>query len=142
METEAAARPPSQRGNVQTMATAVTVTANSVNGADVSCDFSGGDVIDDAIWVHDASSTTVTFTLVDNTGQNVQFDTGNPFGNQKGHCPPYPGSPKKPCSLQNPPAPTGSSFTMSIAPTNGKAVTHYRLNFTNGRTCDPIIIHD
>lgn len=122
--------------------TMVTVTAKSVNGTDVDCDFSGSDVTDNAIFVSDAANTTITFNLTDNTGQNVQFDTGNPFGNQKGHCPNTAGGPKKPCSLQNPPRPTGSSFTMSVEPTNGRAVSYYRLNFTNGLSCDPIIIHE
>ena len=122
--------------------TVVTVTAKSVNGTDVNCDFSGTDVTDNAIFVSEAANTTVTFNLTDNTGQSVQFDTSNPFGNQKGHCPKTAGAPKKPCGLQNPPAPTGSSFTMTVDPTNGRAVSYYRLNFTNGLSCDPIIIHE
>jgi hypothetical protein len=142
METEAPAPPQSHHGNPRAAATAVTVTAKAVTGKDVDCDFNGTDVTNNAIFVDDQASTTVTFNLVDNTGQNVQFDTSNPFGNQSGHCPKNAGSPKKPCGLQNPPAPTSTSFTMSVDPTNGRAVSYYRLNFTNGLSCDPIIIHD
>ena len=120
----------------------VTVTAIAVNGNDVQCNFSGANVTDNAVFVADTANTDITFNLVDNTGQGVQFDTTNPFGNQKGHCPTGPGSPKSPLSLESSPAPTATSFTMGAAPTNGKAVSYYRLNFTNGLSCDPIIIHD
>lgn len=142
METEAKPRTESDRCSPQLLTTAVTVTAKSVSGADVDCDFSGAEVTDNAVFVNDTADTTITFNLVDNTGQNVQFDTSNPFGNQSGHCPKGAGSPKKPCSLQGTPAPTGTSFTMGVAPTNGRSVSYYRLNFTRGLSCDPIIIHD
>ena len=85
METEAPAPPQSHHGNPRAAATAVTVTAKAVTGKDVDCDFNGTDVTNNAIFVDDQASTTVTFNLVDNTGQNVQFDTSNPFGNQSGH---------------------------------------------------------
>jgi hypothetical protein len=126
----------------QLVSTSVTVTANSVTGQDVDCDFSGGAVTDNAIFVDEASDTTITFNLVDNTGQNVQFDTRNPFGSQNGRCPKGAGNPKKPCSLKSPPAPSATSFAMGVEATNGRAVSYYRLNFTNGRSCDPIIIHE
>lgn len=134
---------PALHANPRNSTTSVTVTANQVlNGTDVECDFSGPGIHDNAIFVDDAASTTLAFTLVDNTGQNLQFDTSNPFNNQSGHCPKNAGNPKKPCGLENPPAPTGSSFTMKIDPTNGRAVSYYRLNFQGGLSCDPIIVHD
>jgi hypothetical protein len=142
METVTPAPAQSHREDPKLTATSVTVTANSVTGTDVNCDFTGGDVVDNALFVDDSATTTIAFTLVDKTGQNVQFDTANPFNNQSGHCPRTAGSPKKPCGLQNPPAPTGTSFTMTVDPTNGRAISYYRLNFQNGLSCDPIIVHD
>ena len=122
--------------------TDVTVTAISVTGSSVECEISGVAVTDNAIFVDEKADTTINFTLDDNTGQNVQFDTTNPFGNQHGHCPKSGAKPKPPCSLANPPAPTTTSFTIAVAPTPGRAVSYYVLNFEGGLSCDPIIIHD
>lgn len=124
------------------MTMAVTVTAKSATGTAVDCDFSGAGVIDNAIFVDKDADTTIAFSLVDNSGQGLQFDTNNPFGNQHGHCPKPGTGPKPPCSLLNPPVPTGTSFTISVRATTGRAVNYYLLNFTRGFYCDPIIIHD
>ena len=119
----------------------VTVTVTSVNENVVDCDISGGLATDNAIFVSQSADTEITFTLEDPTGHNLTFDTANPFANQNNRCPmKSTAKPKPPCKLGS--NSTGNCFTMSIGPTNGKAVTYYRLNFAGGPYCDPIIIHD
>lgn len=121
----------------------VTVTATAVNGAEVDCTVTGEVATNNAVFVSQSVASEITFDLVDQTSQSVKFDTNNPFGSQNNNCPkanPQP-KPKPPCSLGSP-APTENCFTMSIAPTNGRAVSYYRLNFQNGLSSDPIIIHE
>ena len=119
----------------------VTVTAKKVTDPDVECDFEGAIVSDNAVFVSYMLDTDITFTLVDQTGQNLAFDTRNPFGSQNNRCPKENALPKRPCSVGSP-RPTANRFTMCIEPTTRRAVSYFRLNFTNGLSCDPIIIHE
>lgn len=130
-----------RRSRTPLLSTDVTVTAKKVTGADVDCDFSGVVVTDNALFVSYMVDTDITFTLVDQTGKNVAFDTNNPFGSQNNKCPKEGASPKRPCSVGTPRA-TANRFTMCIEPTYARAVSYYRLNFANGLSCDPIIIHE
>ena len=130
-----------RRHRVPLLSADVTVTAKNVIGTDVECDFGGAIVSDNAVFVSYMLDTDITFTLVDETGKNLAFDTRNPFGSQNNRCPKEKASPKRPCSVGSP-RPTANKFTMCIEPTNGRAVSYFRLNFTNGFSCDPIIIHE
>ena len=130
-----------KRHRAPLLTTDVTVTAKKVTGTDVACDFSGAVVTDNAVFVSYTVNTDITFTLVDQTGKSVTFDTSNPFGSQNNRCPKEGASPKKPCSVGTPAA-KSKKFTMCIEATNARAVSYFRLNFTNGLSCDPIIIHE
>ena len=130
-----------KRHRAPLLTTDVTVTATKVTGTDVACDFSGAVVTDNADSSPTPSTQTSLSTLVDQTGKSVTFDTSNPFGSQNNRCPKEGASPKKPCSVGTPAA-KSKKFTMCIEATNARAVSYFRLNFTNGLSCDPIIIHE
>jgi|SRR6478609_7129341 len=119
----------------------VSVTPQSTNGTEVVCNFSGGAVTDDAIFLGLNEPYDLTFNLVNGPGGAYTFDTNNtPFCNQSNHCP-APNAPiKKPYSLN--PTPTANSITVHVDPVPSRSVTHYRLNFSGGYSCDPIIVHD
>jgi hypothetical protein len=118
----------------------VTVTPQATNGTEVVCNFSGSAVTDDAIFLNKNEPYDLTFNLVNGPGGSYAFSTSTPFCNQSNHCP-APNAPiKSPYSLnQNP---TANSISVHVDPVPSRAVTHYRLNFNGGYSCDPIIIHD
>ncbi len=121
--------------------TNVTVTPVSMNGKSVECDISGPDVVDDAIFLGLDQGYDLTFQLVSGPGGSLTFDQNKPFCNQSGKCPPElpGGSAHHPYSVT---ANSATSITVHCSPVNSKAVAHYRLNFADGSSCDPIIIHD
>lgn len=129
-----------RRHRAPLLAADVIVITKKVTGTDVQCDFEGAIVSNNAIFVSYMLDTDITFELVDKTGL-IEFDTNNPFGNQNNRCPKTKASPKPPCSVGSP-RPAANRFTMRVDQTGRKAVTYYRLNFTNGLSCDPIIIHE
>lgn len=122
-------------------ATSVTVKPASVNGKTVECDITGPDVTDDAIFLGLNQGYDLTFQLVSGPGGSLAFHPNKPFCNQSGKCPPeLPGGSAHP--PYNVTAKSPTSITVHCSPVNSKAVAHYRLNFADGSSCDPIIIHD
>jgi len=119
--------------------TTIEVEPVSVNGKAVECKITGDDVADDAIFLGLNQGYDLTFKLV-NAGSLV-FHQAKPFCNQKGKCPPElpGGSAHNPYSV-TPISPT--SIAVHCSPVNLRQVAHYRLNFDDGSSCDPIIIHD
>lgn len=84
----------------------------------------------------------ITFVLgPGNVPEVTSFDSKKPFCNQPNNCPPkLPGGTiQKPCTLS---ANLGTSITIHIDASKNKCVTYYRLNFNDGYTWDPIIIHE
>jgi len=126
---------------VAVTSTTVTVTPQSVNGNEVDCSISGSDVSDDAIFLDHSHGYDITIKLKSGPGGSYNFHPTKPFCNQKGKCPPeLPGG-----SAHNPFSVTpidATSILVHCDPVPGKGVAHYRLNFDNGMSCDPIIIHD
>ena len=120
---------------------AITVTPQVTNGTDVECDFSGRAVTDDAIFLNLNESSDITFTMATGPGGSYSFDSGKPFCNQSKHCPPKlpAGSAHGPYSVRSN---NGNSITVHVDPVPARAVSHYRLNFNGGCSCDPIIVHD
>lgn len=130
-------------GKKMTAPTGVVVTVRptgAASGGEQACDIdSPGNALNNAIFLDKATAYDVTFQLQGNPG--FGFDTNNPFSNQNSRCPRNAGPVRAPCALKNPPAPTANSFTITVSPT-AKGVTYYRLNFDNGTSCDPVIIHE
>jgi hypothetical protein len=121
----------------EAMLVSFTVTPVAVNGKDVECAIGGPNVIDEAIFLDLDQGYDLTFELVSDT---YSFDPKQPFCNQSGRCPPAKGgSAHSPYSVTSKSA---TSITVHCDPVQSKAVSHYRLNFANDFTCDPIIIHD
>jgi hypothetical protein len=124
--------------NLMTMT--VTVTPQATNGTEVDCNFSGTGVEDDTIWLDLNQGYDITFNLVNGPGGSYSFDTSTPFCNQSNRCPSANAPIKKPYSLK--PNPTANSITVHVDEFKSRAITHYRLNFAGGFSCDPIIVHD
>ena len=125
------------------MITTVTITPTAVNGTDVDCEISGADVVDGAIFLNKDDTYDLTFQLQGGGGVGVaEFDHSNPFANRNAQCPGANAKPQPPCAVTvNPGAPQYDSFTVRVSPTGNKGVTHYRMNFADGLSCDPIMIH-
>lgn len=119
----------------------VTVTPVYVDGKNVTCIPCGGCVEADAILVPQNGSVDITFELEDGPGGTYDFHSEKPFTNQMGQCPPPlpAGTVTVPFSLTSCGA---KAITVHSEPTNGKAHSFYRLNFQDGYTWDPVIIHD
>jgi hypothetical protein len=131
------------------MATQINVTVTPGNpkaNKDVPCQLQVAPpqyLVDDAIWLDPGQAYDITFNLVGGVARTwSQQGSGEnpPFCNTKGQCPDTsvgaqygftvtPGGPNK--ITVNVPS-QGQSGT--------RAVQHYRMNFDNGYTCDPIII--
>ena len=125
-------------------ATTVTVRPTGTTAPDVECDISGPDVTDDAVFLNNVDTYDITFLLRGGGGANPsQFDPANPFANRNAKCPGGKATPQPPCVVTVPPAaPAYDSFTVQVSPTGNRGVSHYRLNFPGGLSCDPIIIHE
>jgi hypothetical protein len=122
-------------------ATTVTVKPLSVNGNDVECDILGPDVTDDAIFLQQNQDYDITIKLVPGPAGSYKFHQTKPFCNRNAKCPPAlpGGNALPPFSAQRV---SDTELLISAAKVNGRAVAHYRLNFDNGQTCDPVIIHE
>lgn len=105
---------------------------------ELECDITGHKdyVVDDAVMLpHDKD-----FKLVFELDQNAQvkWDRNNPFGAKTGKCPPTNAqahSHIKKTSVND------RTLEVEARAPNKRSVVHYRLNFDDGSTCDPIIIH-
>lgn len=113
----------------------INVTPRDACGHDVECDIAGHDVIDDAIILAKERTFQINFNL---QGPK-QWDKANPFNARSGKCP-----------RQDAPAHgqydvvacTDKKLTIEARAPGRKSIVHYRLNFADGTTCDPIIIRD
>jgi hypothetical protein len=115
----------------------VAVTPRAKQGNDVDCDISGGNVVNNAIWLPPGDDYDVTFTLVPDGGIGVTGWAPSPFANRNGKCPKAAGL-NPPCSgFKLDPA---GNPVINVDGRSGKAVVHYRLDFNGNGTCDPIII--
>ena len=97
----------------------ITVSPSAGTG-EVECDIAGQEVMDDASW-----------------------DQNDPFCARPGKCP-RPGHPTHPHMGVKAGSITAKAFTVQAREEHPpkRRVFHYRLNFADGRTCDPIIIRD
>lgn len=119
------------------MAVGITVTPKKV-GNDVECDISGQYVVDDAIILSMDRTYKIDFVLDDDSDWCWNVD--DPFCAKIGKCPPV-GSPQHGL-MRVTGTPTPKRFSVDARETGAKRIFHYRLNFANGETCDPIIIRD
>ena len=118
----------------------VTVTPVGVTGTDVDCDFAGApEVISNALFLDRTDDFDVTFQLVPAHGVSA-FAALRPFCNQPNRCPRPPGGNAVPPFRLT--ANTGNTITVHVGSGGPKRVSHFRLDFNNNLTCDPIIIHD
>jgi hypothetical protein len=104
------------------------------------CDINGGaEVVDEAICLKNGTYQ-INFTL----DQNCQWswDSSRPFQVNPGKCPRENHPADHPhFEVVDPVSP--KSFTVEArSPGNNKRIFHYRLNFENGDTYDPIIIRE
>lgn len=114
----------------------INVTVTPHDTTPLTCTISGTDVHDGAIFVPASEDCRIIFDLAAGASRNF---SSKPFCAQAQKCPPQ-GAPSQLPILGTP---TATQFTVD-APrsTAGKRVFQYRLNFTGGRTFDPIIIRD
>jgi hypothetical protein len=119
------------------------------DGNEIECDITGGsNVVDDAIKLPKGSGYLIDFVLDDNTGTyewapivTTGPNKSTPFVARNSKCP------KAGKSVNGSYAPqsvVGTTLTVAApaTPQGRDEIIHYRLNFTNGETCDPIIIRD
>jgi hypothetical protein len=102
----------------------------------IECDIKGGDeVVDEAIWLDRNNDYEVSFTI--KGGPEWALDENKPFMCGPGKCPPptAQGSALRVGNIQS------HAFTVEV-PKGPRNIFHYRLNFENGGTYDPIIIRD
>lgn len=120
----------------------ITVAPGSACGSDneIECDISGSGVHDDAIFLPKDGDYEITFNL-DRAAQ-VDWDQ-DPFCAQLKKCP-RPGTGSHGLMKVKQGSVTAKSFVVEAkaGPTPARRVFHYRLNFSDGSTCDPIIIRD
>lgn len=119
------------------------------DGNEIECDITGGsNVVDDAIKLPKGNGYLIEFVLHDPTSTyqwapivTTGPDKSTPFVARNGKCPKE-GKPKN--SNYAPQSIAGTTLTVAAPATpHGRDETiHYRLNFANGDTCDPIIIRD
>lgn len=120
------------------LAAEINVTPTThLKGDDVECDIDGRKVHDDAIRLGRDDDYTLTFTL-DPQGA-YKWAAQDAFVARNGKCP-------------RAGAPSNGRYqivdrqdyvlTVEARGNGNREVIHYRLNFDNGKTCDPIIIRD
>ena len=119
----------------------VTVTPGNPNpNKDVPCNLHVAPpqyLVDDAIWLDPTQDYNITFNLPGGGQRTWDTTGGSPFCNQKGQCP------SMTAGTQNGFSVTGKgpyAMTVYVPSQGGRGVQHYRMNFDNGYTCDPIIV--
>lgn len=122
-------------GSAQTV---VVVTPGLPNGKEVPVQLSGSCANGDQVTLQPNQDYDITFQL---TGANgvKSWNSNNPFGNQTG------GSCPQPTQGANPPFSVGSggsptSITVHMTGQASGYTTHFRLNFNDSFTSDPIIV--
>lgn len=120
----------------------VDVKPITMGGTERDCEMSGSIAADDGVFVPRDTDFDITFRLVpSDDGTMLSFHGEKPFCNQKKRCPPeLPGGNASAPFTVTPNGP--HSITVRSAPVRGKGISHFRLNFTDGTSYDPIIIHD
>ena len=93
-------------------------------------------LIDDAIWLDPTQDYSLTFNLPGG-GPRTWDVAGQPFCNMKGQCPGQNGTTQNGFNVTNK---GPNAITVYVPAQGGKAVQHYRMNFDNGYSCDPIIV--
>lgn len=127
---------------------AVTVTPTSIvpsGSKNVQCDL-GSPAIGNGLFLSKDADFDITFTLAPGSVPEVtRFASAKPFCNQPKNCPPkLPGGKvQKPCTVTDDGSGNGgASIIIHVAASGQKGLTYYRLNFNDGYTWDPIIIHE
>lgn len=120
-----------------TIDVSVKPTGVAVNGNEVECDLKGAEVTDDAIFLPQSGDYDINFKL-DAAGA-ASWDTNDPFCAKNGKCPPPKAAAHGQVTLKSVSAKT---LTVTAKAPGQRNVVHYRLNFADGTTCDPIIIRD
>jgi hypothetical protein len=106
-----------------------------IRGNEVECDLEGRDVEDDAIFLERDRTFVINFNL-DPHGPD-SWDEENPFSARTGKCP-RPDA--EPHGLMRVTDVSPKQLTVTAGPVRRRSVIHYRLNFADDTTCDPIII--
>ena len=81
----------------------------------------------------------INFVLQPGQVPGLQFDANDPFCADANNCP-VPGDNNAQYSSPRV-DPAGTKLTIDADPSPPRNAVHYRLNFTNGTYCDPIIIN-
>lgn len=117
----------------------VTVTPIGVTGHEVDCELDGPAeyMIDNALCLPNTADYEITFQLVPAHGVTA-FASRRPFCNQRNRCPPPTGGNAAPPYrlIDN----NGAAITVHLEPVR-KGLSHFRLKFNDGLSCDPIIIN-
>lgn len=117
----------------------VTVTPGNPNGNAVPCQLHVAPpqyLVDGAIWLDPAQDYNIMFNIV--AGNPRTWDVaGQPFCNMKGQCPAAAGGTQNGFNVT---AKGPNAITVYVPAQGSRAVQHYRMNFDNGYSCDPIIV--
>lgn len=131
------------------MRTIVSVEPISRIGNDVQCKITGEHVKDSTpplppktrvIELPLDEGNTIIFDLAPGQGPNLYFHPQKPFYSQKTRCPPeYPAGNENRPYLVDHAASEPTQITVRGSAVKVPLVTYYRLNFSDGSSCDPII---
>lgn len=126
-------------GNSSTStATHVAVAPQLPNGKDVPVQFSGPCANGEQITLQADQDYDITFQLTGAHGVN-SWNPTNPFGNDSGgSCPGTTQGANPPFSMSR--GSGSNSFTVHMSAQSRGYSTHFRLNFNDGFTRDPIIV--
>lgn len=115
------------------------------DGNEIECDVVGNNVVDGAIRLPKGNGYIIQFALNDPTGTYqwaAQTPHSTPFTARNGKCPKAGKSANGSYRVTSASNSTLIVVEAPATPGNRDEVIHYRLNFANGHTCDPIIIRD
>ncbi|MBA3576365.1 MAG: hypothetical protein H0W39_01945 [Sphingomonas sp.] len=119
----------------------VTPKPGTGTGNEIECDISGTNVCDDAIFLPKTGNYEITFEI--DPKVTADWKKADPFCARLKKCPRR-GSPSHGLMQVKCVAADLQSFIVEAraSPIPARQVFHYRLNFADGATCDPIIIRD
>lgn len=131
-----------RRQGMPTTRITVTVTPGPPNGNEVPCQLHVAPpqfLVDDAIWLDPTQDYDITFNMVAGSARtwNVAAGGPGPFCNIRGQCPAIAAGTSDGFAIT---ARGPNAITVHVPALGTKAVQHYRMNFDNNLTCDPIII--
>ena len=117
----------------------LTVTPQNKNGNDVQCSISGPTEFMDGQAIKlplSEDEYRLKFRLADGGRVKVDWDNGNPFATKKGGgCPDKHEKDDQFHGIQA----NGDTVTVIANGQDRKSVVHYRMNFADGSSCDPMI---